>query len=55
MSKVKGLLSKIWFPLAVVAFAAVQSFGGDLSSGSLNLRRLPSVSPRGGTCPCIVS
>ena len=44
MSKVKGLLSKIWFPLAVVAFAAVQSFGGDLSRGSLNLRHLPSVS-----------
>ena len=38
MSKAKGLLSKIWFPIAVVAFAAVQSFGGSISRGALNLR-----------------
>jgi len=42
MSKTKGLFSRIWFPLAVVALAAVQSFGGTLSRGGLSLRSLPA-------------
>ena len=45
MAKEKGLFSRIWFPLAVVAFAAVQSFGGSFSRIGLSLRSLPSDSP----------
>ncbi|MBQ3881151.1 MAG: putative porin [Bacteroidales bacterium] len=45
MAKDKGLFSRIWFPVAVVAFAAVQSFGGTFSRIGLSLRSLPSDSP----------